>query len=126
MAVTAIHPGEHLAEEVKELGMSAAELAQVGCSDQPHHRHFERTARDHRRHGLAPGPFLRHQRGVLAEFAKPVRPAHCRAKSWEFDKSAAQGWELLYDLQYWHGTTVERDFREACWPPGGPERAHRP
>ena len=27
MAVTPIHPGEHLAEELKELGMSAAELA---------------------------------------------------------------------------------------------------
>jgi addiction module HigA family antidote len=27
MAVTAIHPGEHLAEELKEVGMSAAELA---------------------------------------------------------------------------------------------------
>ena len=27
MAVIAIHPGEHLAEELKELGMSAAELA---------------------------------------------------------------------------------------------------
>ena len=27
MAVTAIHPGEHLAEEMTELGMSAAELA---------------------------------------------------------------------------------------------------
>jgi len=27
MAMTAIHPGEHLAEELKELGMSAAELA---------------------------------------------------------------------------------------------------
>ena len=27
MARTAIHPGEHLAEELKELGMSAAELA---------------------------------------------------------------------------------------------------
>ena len=27
MAVSAIHPGEHLAEELKELGMSAAELA---------------------------------------------------------------------------------------------------
>ena len=27
MAVTAIHPGEHLAEELKELGMRAAELA---------------------------------------------------------------------------------------------------
>jgi antitoxin HigA-1 len=27
VAVSAIHPGEHLAEELKELGMSAAELA---------------------------------------------------------------------------------------------------
>jgi addiction module HigA family antidote len=27
MAVPAIHPGEHLAEELKELGMSAAQLA---------------------------------------------------------------------------------------------------
>src|SRR2546425_4577581 len=27
MALDAIHPGEHLAEELKELGMSAAELA---------------------------------------------------------------------------------------------------
>jgi antitoxin HigA-1 len=27
MAATAIHPGKHLAEELKELGMSAAELA---------------------------------------------------------------------------------------------------
>jgi addiction module HigA family antidote len=27
MAITAIHPGEHLAEELKELGMSAAALA---------------------------------------------------------------------------------------------------
>lgn len=27
MAQTAIHPGEHLAEELRELGMSAAELA---------------------------------------------------------------------------------------------------
>ena len=27
MGVTAIHPGEHLAEELNEIGMSAAELA---------------------------------------------------------------------------------------------------
>jgi len=27
MVLTVIHPGEHLAEELKELGMSAAELA---------------------------------------------------------------------------------------------------
>jgi addiction module HigA family antidote len=31
MAVTAIHPGEHLAEELNELGMSAAELARMLC-----------------------------------------------------------------------------------------------
>ena len=31
MAILVIHPGEHLAEELKELGMSAAELArQIG------------------------------------------------------------------------------------------------
>jgi|SRR5271157_4266175 len=29
MAVPAIHPGEHLAEELKELGMTAAELARL-------------------------------------------------------------------------------------------------
>ena len=29
MALTAIHPGEHLAEELKALGMSAAELART-------------------------------------------------------------------------------------------------
>ena len=27
MAVIAVHPGEHLAEELKEVGMNAAELA---------------------------------------------------------------------------------------------------
>ena len=27
MAISAIHPGEHLAEELKELGISAAQLA---------------------------------------------------------------------------------------------------
>jgi addiction module HigA family antidote len=31
MAVTTIHPGEHLAEELKELSMSAAELARHLC-----------------------------------------------------------------------------------------------
>ena len=29
MALTAIHPGEHLAAELKELGMGAAELART-------------------------------------------------------------------------------------------------
>ena len=38
MPVTAIHPGEHLAEELTELGMSAAELArQLEVPDQSNH-----------------------------------------------------------------------------------------
>jgi hypothetical protein len=43
MAVTAIHPGEHLAEELKELGMSASELGRkLNVPTNPHHRHHER------------------------------------------------------------------------------------
>jgi len=49
MAVTAIHPGQHLAEELDELGMSAAELA--------------------RRLGLADGPCWHSERDCLADFA---------------------------------------------------------
>ena len=36
MALTAIHPGQHLAEELRELGLSAAELAR--SSDVPTNR----------------------------------------------------------------------------------------
>ena len=36
MAVTAIHPGEHVTEESHELGMSTADLAQTRRTDQSH------------------------------------------------------------------------------------------
>ena len=48
MAAKAIDPGEHLAEELKELGISAAEPARE--PDIPTNR-------------AAPGPFLRRQPG---------------------------------------------------------------
>ncbi len=57
MSVPAIHPGEHLAEELRELGMSAAELAR-----NLHVPTNERAPRDYGRYGLASGPFLRHKR----------------------------------------------------------------
>jgi hypothetical protein len=77
VAVTAIHPGEHLAEELKELGMSAAGLVRkLNGACQPNHRNFEWAARHDRGHGLAPDPFLRHERGVLAKLAEPLRIAH--------------------------------------------------
>jgi transcriptional regulator with XRE-family HTH domain len=74
MALIAIHPGEHLAEELKELGMSAAELARQ--LSVPTNRVTGilngRRARDYRRHSLAPRPLLRHERGVLAKSPGPV------------------------------------------------------
>ena len=40
MARTPIHPGEHLAEELKELGISAAELGTANRrSSEPNHWH---------------------------------------------------------------------------------------
>ena len=81
MAYCPIHPGEHLAEELKELGMSAAELARQLDVRRPHHRNPQRTARHHRRHGLAPRPFLRHDGGILAEPAKPLRDSPAEQKS---------------------------------------------
>lgn len=64
-ARTPIYPGEHLADELKQLRISAAELA----------RHIEvpvKSARDHGRHGAAARPLVRHQPGILAQSAKTV------------------------------------------------------
>ena len=72
MGRTAIHPGEHLAEQLDELGMSAAALARN--LDVPTNRNGNpaRPPGGHRGHGLAPGAFLRNQRPVLDESAKTL------------------------------------------------------
>jgi addiction module HigA family antidote len=73
MARTAIHPGEHLAEELTELGMSAAELArQLGV---PTNRITEILNRRRAITGdtaLRLAHFLRHQCGILAQPAKSL------------------------------------------------------
>ena len=66
MALTAIHPGEHLAEELAELGMSAAELARK--LDVPTNRitgilNGQRAITGDTR--VASGPLFRHERRVL-------------------------------------------------------------
>ena len=48
MARTAIHPGEHLAEQLKEIGMTAAELSKAL---EPYAR-VETTAKDRQGTGL--------------------------------------------------------------------------
>ena len=65
---TPIHPGEHLAEELKELSISAAELArQIDRASEPSHCDHQRSARDHGRYGAAARPLVRHQPGILAQ-----------------------------------------------------------
>ena len=82
MAVPAIHLGEHLAEELQELDMSAAALArqlQVPTNRITTILNGQRAITV--RHGPAAGAFLRHQSGVLAEFADALRFAAGRAES---------------------------------------------
>ena len=71
MALTAIHPGEHLAEELEALNMSAAELARK--IDVPANRIAQiLNAFHHGRHRPAPRSFLWHERAVLAQCAEPI------------------------------------------------------
>jgi hypothetical protein len=72
MARTPIHPGEHLAEELKELSISAAELARQ--IDVPVNRvtGIINGQRNHGRYGAAARPLVRHQFGILAQSAKAV------------------------------------------------------
>ena len=73
MAFTAIHLGEHLAEELKALGISASELARkLGVPPSRVTAIPEWPARHYRGHGSAAGSFLRHQRTILAESAEPI------------------------------------------------------
>jgi hypothetical protein len=50
MALTPIHPGEHLKEEPEALNTSAAELARKVSTHESDHAYFERPTRDQRRY----------------------------------------------------------------------------
>jgi hypothetical protein len=76
MALTAVHPGKHLAEELKALNMSAAELARkISVPTNRVTQDLERNPRHHGRHRPAPRSFFRYERGILAESAEPLRTA---------------------------------------------------
>ena len=89
MAPTPIHPGEHLAEELEELGMSAAELARQ--IEVPVNRITEIingqrsvTADSALRLGL-----VRNQRGVLAQSAEDRRDAAGSGARWQEHREAS-------------------------------------
>ena len=62
MPITAIHPGEHLAEELKALDMSASELARK--IDVPCYADLKRHSWRQRRYRVAPRAFF----GASAQF----------------------------------------------------------
>jgi addiction module HigA family antidote len=70
----AIHPGEHLAEELKEMGMSAAELSRllrVPTNRVTQILNGRRSITGDTALRLA--QVFRHEHSVLAELTKPVR-----------------------------------------------------
>ena len=72
MARTPIHPGEHLAEELEELGVSPDRLPadpRSAESDQPDHQW---QTCDFWRYGSPLGTLVRHEPAVLDEPAGPL------------------------------------------------------
>ena len=89
MPVTAIHPGEHLAEEIEALNMSAAELArQLKVPTNRITGILNGAARHYRRHRATPWSLLRHERSILAESAESLRIAYGRKESVEIDQGS--------------------------------------
>jgi antitoxin HigA-1 len=78
MPRTPIHPGEHLADELQELRMSARELARDQGADHPGNRHPARPPWNHRRYSLAAWPVFWSEPRFLDEPAKAVRARYAR------------------------------------------------
>lgn len=79
MARTPVHPGEHLAEQLRELGLSASEpWRQLGVPTNRITIDRRRTARGHRRHRAPARALLRHEHGILAEPPGALRFDLCR------------------------------------------------
>jgi addiction module HigA family antidote len=90
MPRTPIHPGEHLAEELREIGITAAELSRQ--IDVPVNRI---TGIIHGQRGITADTALclahwfRHQSAVLDEPAAAVRAASRRNRGWREDRRVA-------------------------------------
>src|SRR5438270_13992964 len=77
MAVMAIHPVEHLAEELKALELKRGGTSTKDCrAHEPRDPDPQRHTPYHWRYRPAPRSFLRHRPAVLVEPANPLRRAN--------------------------------------------------
>jgi hypothetical protein len=82
-----VHPGRLLKRELAARPERQPAGARPRRTVGPDHRHPERAARDHRRHGGAAGPLLWQPAAVLARPAKPVRDRAGRARQGRRDRA---------------------------------------
>jgi antitoxin HigA-1 len=99
MPVTAIHPGEHLAEELDELGMSAAELARQ--LDVPTNRITEIL---NGRRAITGDTALRlaHFFGTTAEFWLNLQSLYEIRRAQQKAGKSIKGLSTLKDLEHVH------------------------
>src|SRR5258708_19794495 len=89
MALIAIHPGEHLAEELQELKMSAAELARkIALPHQPGYTNHERHAVYHGGYGSSSRSFLWYECSVLAQSPESLRSSNCSEEGREVNSGS--------------------------------------
>ena len=68
-----IHLGEHLADELKALGLTARRDGEgAGRADGPDQGNHPGQEGNYGRHGLKAGPVVRHGAGCLDELAKEL------------------------------------------------------
>jgi hypothetical protein len=78
----AIHPGEILADELNELGITPIELSrQISVPPNRISNHPGQAHHD-RRHRAPPRPLVSNQRAILAQLAIGVRSTRCDRGGW--------------------------------------------
>jgi hypothetical protein len=98
-----VHPGEMLREEfMKPLGISINGLAlELSRTGNPHQPDRQRASRDYRRHSVASGAALRHERRFLDEYPEGIRIGPDAAQVVEDDREtgpAAHGRSVIHGI----------------------------
>ena len=100
-----VHPGEMLREEFMKTAGTLDQPPRSGTAraGHPHQSDRQRASRDYRRHSIALGAALRHQRRFLDEYSEGLRIATGPSQVIENDREtgpAAQGRSMTHGTRY--------------------------